>query len=283
MECVDAYIAGDGGVFALYYEEASPGQHLSRIYYSDGSGRTVRVISEAREWLVSLWADARNGLFAASWDGRILRVSPGSSTVAECDLLGAIRLTGFDDDDVPRFLIGEDGGIFENRDGQWTLLSIDSEADLYSVAKRADNEFLFVGSGGTILTYVPGVAPVASLLPTNVDLHGVAFISAKNGIAVGELGTRFVFRNGAWEDVTSETGTFHDVIAFKDGFMATVEGEGLATIDAEGNMEMISPLPGYYLSTDDETLVTFSEEAIIIYDGNAFSEIPHEQILSADL
>ncbi len=283
MECVDTFVAPGSGLFALYYHLEAPGEHLSRVYYcSDPAGSTVRLVAEVNEWLVSLSAGSLGNVFAASWDGRILALSPDTRVVAECDLLGTIKLAGFDD--TLRFLMGEEGHIFEaTPGGTWTRLKMRSKADVYGVARRGPDDFLFVGSSGKLINYRPGTSPTLEELPTSADLHAVAFRGPGDGAVGGENGTLFLYRNGSWEDHSVEGESIHDICTFRGRLIVSMQEAGTFAVTDAGALTKLSGLESYYLTADDKHLATFTDDALVIYDGTTFHDIPHTRILGGDI
>lgn len=277
MECVDAFIDEGDAFYCLFYEELNPGDHLSQIYHF--SGRTepaVRLVAEIQEWLVSIWVSRQGVLFGAVWDGRILRITPAVEPFAAVDLLGTIKLAGFNGE--PRFIMGEDGLIFEGREGRFQRIPLKGKPDIYAVAQRVPETFLFAASGGRVVTYAGGAAAVERL-PTNVDLHGICFASADTGYVVGEEGVAFRYDGGAWTDITAGKPTLHDVHCFKGKVLVAVEDESIDEIDGEGEFTQSYASSGYYFSSNDRYCLTFNEEAAHLFDGKAWTSVRFEGLV----
>ncbi|GLQ77554.1 hypothetical protein GCM10007881_10700 [Mesorhizobium huakuii] len=272
MECTDAYIALKDAFYCLFYEELGPGNHLSRIYHF--SGRTnpqVRLVAEIREWIVSIWANRAGRLFGAVWDGQILSIGERVEPIASVDLLGTIKLAGFADE--PQFIMGEDGLIFENRRGAWQRIPFRGKQDVYSVARRKADEYVFAASTGRIITYASGTASVDHL-PTNVDLHGIAFTSHDKGVVVGDEGVAFLYRTGTWTDISEDRPSLQDAHAFKGRILTTLEAETIDEIAGDGSFTTAYDRPGYFFSSNDDFCVTFDDEAAHIFDGRAWVSVP---------
>ncbi|MGR9209208.1 hypothetical protein ACU8OG_35610 (plasmid) [Rhizobium leguminosarum] len=278
MECVDAYIGQHDSFYCLFYEELAPGEHLSRIYRC--SGRTnpeFRLFAEINEWLVSIWANGAGRLFGAAWDGQILSIGDRIEIMASLDLLGTIKLAGFAEE--PQFLMGEDGLVFENRAGVWRRIATRSKQDVYSVARRDAHTFVFVASAGRTIVYSGGIA-TTERLPTNVDLHGIAFADPNKGVVAGDEGVVFRYDAGAWIDVSVDRPSLQDAHFFKGKFLVSVEGESIDEIDNDGTFSVLYKRPGYYFSSNDDFCLTFDEEAAHIFDGEQWTSIAFAGLVS---
>lgn len=271
MECIDAHIAVGDSFYCLFYEEISPGDHLSRIYHFSGrSDPQVRLVAEIREWVASIWANRAGQLFGATWDGQILSIGDTVQPFGGVDLLGTIKLAGFSDE--PQFIMGEDGLIFENRRGAWQRIPFRGKQDVYSVARREADTYLFAASTGRVITYAGGTATVEHL-PTNVDLHGIAFTSPEKGVAVGDEGVAFLYSSGAWSDVSEDRPSLQDAHAFRGRLLTTLEAETIDEIADDGTFSVLYDRPGYYLSSNDDFCVTFDDEAAHVFDGSRWTSI----------
>lgn len=281
MECIDAYVGVGRSFYCLFYEERAPGDHLSRVYwFADHDIASLHLICEVEEWLVSIWANARGELWGASWDGRIFRLAAEVTQVAATDLLGTIKLAGFSDE--PDFLMGEDGFIFERKGSNWSQIKFRGSFDVYSVAQRRERDFWFVGSGGKLLKYENG-SPSLERLPTNMDLHGIAFLDPDTGMIAGDEGVLLSFRSEEWTDITDDRTSLPDVHAFKGRFVLCVEGERIDLVSRDGNREASADRPGYYLSSNEQQCVTFYEEAAMVFDGESWTAVPFGELISEEI
>ncbi len=279
MECIDAHIATGDSFFALFYEERAQGDHLSRIYHFSGRREPeFRLVAEIEEWLVSIWANLDGALFAAVWDGRILRIDPVPTDYANTDLLGTIKLAGFGAE--PLFLMGDDGLIFENRGRSWQAIPLTEEPDIYSVARRDRDAFLFCGSDGCVIEYVEGRASVEGL-PTDLDLHGIAFLDSETGLAVGDQGVAFLYQSGAWSDISVDKPCLADVHAFRGTFLVSVESESVEQVQPDGTWSTVLDRPGYFLSSNEAFCLTFFEKAAHLYDGAAWVSVPFGDLVTS--
>lgn len=272
MECVDAHIAKNDSFYCLFYEEIDTGEHLSRIYHFSGrKDPEVRLIAEIEEWLVSIWADRAGTLFGAVWDGRILSIGATVSAYGTVDLLGTIKLAGFYDQ--PRFVMGEDGLIFESQNGNWQQVNFRGDNDVYSVARRSDDDYLFAASGGRVIIY-SGETASTEALPTNLDLHGIAFLGPDTGLVVGDEGVAFLYDSGAWTDVSIDASSLPDVHGFRGQFLVSVESDSIENVTPDGSWDTSLDQPGYYFSSNEDYCLTFFEEAAHVFDGEEWVSVP---------
>lgn len=271
MECIDAQIAVGDSFYCLFYEENGPGNHLSRIYHFSGrKDPRVRLVAEIREWVASILANRAGRLFGAVWDGQILSIGETVEPIGSVDLLGTIKLAGFDDE--PQFIMGEDGLIFENRRGAWQRVPFRGKQDVYSVARREADTYVFAASAGRLITYSGGTATVEHL-PTNVDLHGIAFTTPARGVVVGDEGVAFHYNSGTWTDISADRPSLQDAHAFKGRLLASLEDEAVAEIAGDGTFSNLYDRPAYYFSSNDSFCVTFDDEAAHIYDGKQWTSV----------
>lgn len=205
----DGWVAGWFGTLLRYVrgvwtEASGPGPHhwygITMLPTGEGS-----IVGE-HIWMGSMGVEGESAIFdyvQGSW-------SETSSATMRSVIMTSPTM---------RWAVGDNGWIFQYRNGAWKRFESPTSHDLHAVTMLPTNEGWAVGNKGTILQYIQGIWTQVDS-PTSENLYGITMLSEDNGWAVGSKGTILRYRQGNWtqEDRNNPDGntTLQDVAALSD-------------------------------------------------------------------
>lgn len=183
------FVVGDG-----------TGQFSTGIFRTTDSGRTWQAVPGPRApgWLAGDFQDAQTGALVGPWS-RLAVLRNGSLSAADVDVLGGRAVRAVQVVGKRAVAVGQGGLVYLSRDSAgahlgYADLPLSTEVraclDFHAVHCVGDHTWV-VGRPGSAVLYSPDQGRSWQVLPTGqwLPLHGVFFINAQRGWAVGELGS----------------------------------------------------------------------------------------------
>jgi photosystem II stability/assembly factor-like uncharacterized protein/TolA-binding protein len=173
-------------------------QFPTGLFQTADGGRTWQPLPGARtpSWLAAHFLDANKVLLAGAW-GRLAVLRQGSLGEADIDAPGGRSIHALAAAGKRAFAAGQ-GGLVVSADaaGRWGYAplpfaaELQANCDFHAVAVRDEHVWVAGRPGSVVLHSADGggkweLQPTGQALP----LHGLFFLDARRGWAVGELGT----------------------------------------------------------------------------------------------
>lgn len=275
MECIQTQISHDNMIYGLFLEENPDGTAHSVINHYDAlTGDQRGKILEVDEWISSIWLSNDDNLYIIDFEGKILKYDGEFIEYTTVDLLGTVHINGFGN--APEFILGEGGIFYYYSDGRWNEYKLGDERVTYAVEKIGDSKFIICGEEGLLVEFDGSYLQNLDT-PTTIDLHGIAKNGSGEIVTVGDLGTGYIYQDGAIREFFVDVESLQDVACFRTNMIVSAEAAGAYVLDtATSEISQIYNGVCYTFSQNDTHLVTHGGGAFHVYDGEMWQRLQYQ-------